>query len=339
MWRPQRVYFGPAGIPTTVKKGGLKEGIMEVKRLGLDAMEIEFVRKVFLTEKGAREVRKVAEPLGIVLTVHAPYYVNLAAAEPEKLEASIQRVVQSARIGFLAGAWSVCFHPGFYKGEAPEKVYTKIRDGIKRIVGVLRDEGVEIWVRPETTGKPTQFGTLEELLRISQEVEMVMPTVDFAHLHARGNGALREYKDFRRILEMIEEYLGREGLDNMHVHVSGIEYSEKGEIRHLNLDEADLDYRALVDAFKEFDVKGVVISESPNLEGDAILLKTLYYGEPPPRVEVEQAAPATRGKGGKGRGASTPRRSRKSGNASRQRSRQGRGKGGGRRRRGGGRQS
>ncbi len=338
MWRPERVYFGPAGIPTTVKKGGVKEGVIEVKRLGLDAMEIEFVRKVFLDEKGAREVRKVAEALGVVLTVHAPYYVNLASTDEGKLEASIQRVLQSARIGALAGAWSVCFHAGFYKGEEPGIVYERIREAVKRIVDTLRDEGVEIWIRPETTGKPTQFGSLEELLRLSQEFEMVMPTIDFAHLHARGGGALREYEDFRGVLELVEEYLGREGLDNMHVHVSGIEYSDKGEVRHLNLDEADLNYRFLIDAFKEFNVKGVVISESPNLEGDAILLKTLYYGEPPRRVEVNLPSEATGG-GGKRRGASKSRGSRRGGSGSRRGSRQGRGRGRGRRGRGGGTQS
>jgi len=106
----------------------------------------------------------------------------------------------------------------------------------------------------------------------------VLPVVDFAHLHARGAGALKSYDDFARVLSLIEEKVGRYGLDNMHIHVSGIEYSEKGEIRHLNLAEADLDYQLLVKALREFDIKGVVISESPNLEGDAMLLKELFYG-------------------------------------------------------------
>jgi len=81
MWSPDRVYFGPAGIPTTVRKGGLTEGILEVKRLGLDAMEIEFVRSIFLGEKSAAEIRKLREQLGVVLTVHAPYYINLNSPE------------------------------------------------------------------------------------------------------------------------------------------------------------------------------------------------------------------------------------------------------------------
>lgn len=280
MWKPDRVYFGPAGIPNSLKRGGVKEGVMEVKRLGLDAMEIEFVRKIFLDEKKAREVKSVASQLGIVLTVHAPYYINLLSKEEEKVKASVERILQSARIGYAAGAWSVCFHAGYYGGAEQSIVYEKIRDEIKTIVSTLKDEGIEIWVRPETTGKKSQFGELVELLELSQEIEMVMPTIDFAHLHARGGGRLKSYQDFREVFELVEKYLGREGLENMHVHVSGIEYSDKGEVRHLNLREADLDYKLLIKVFKEFNIKGVVISESPNLEEDALLLKQLYYGKP-----------------------------------------------------------
>ncbi len=283
LWRPGRLYFGPAGIPTTVKRGRLLEGIAEVKRLGLDAMEIEFVRKIFLGEREAEEVKKLASQLGVRLTVHAPYYINLNSSEEEKVEASIARVLESARVGFKAGAWSVCFHAGYYGDSDPARVHSAIKERIASIARTLRDEGVEIWIRPETTGKPSQYGSLEELLELSSELEMVMPVVDFAHLHARGGGAFKRYEDFAAVLELVEKHLGREGLENMHIHVSGIEYSDKGEVRHLNLAEADLDYKLLVKALREFNVKGVLISESPNLEGDAMLLRDLFYAPSPRR--------------------------------------------------------
>ena len=277
LWRPERLHFGPAGIPTTVKKGGLIEGLQEVKKLGLDAMEIEFVRKIFLTPEGAEDVKGVARELGVVLTVHAPYYINLNSEDEAKVRASIERVLESARVGFKAGAWSVCFHAGYYGDQDPGAVHSLMKERIASIVRTLKDEGVEIWIRPETTGKPSQYGSLEELLELSQELEMVMPVVDFAHLHAREGGKFRRYDDFAGVLELVEKHLGREGLDNMHIHVSGIEYTEKGEVRHLNLEEADLEYKLLVKALREFNVKGVLISESPNLEGDAMLLRDLFY--------------------------------------------------------------
>lgn len=278
MWKPDKLYFGPAGIPTTVSKGGVKEGMLEVKRLGLDAMEIEFVRKIFLDDKSAQEVKKLRHELEIVLTVHAPYYVNLNSADESKVKASAERVLRSAEVGFKAGAWSVCFHAGYYGDSEPESAYARIKSEVAAIARQLRDEGVEIWLRPEVLGKPSEFGSLEEVIRLSEEVENVLPTIDFAHLHARGKGALRQYQDFAAVLDALESRLGRIALDNMHIHVSGIEYGEKGEIRHLNLTEADLDYKLLVKVLRDYNVKGVVISESPNLEQDALLLKELYYG-------------------------------------------------------------
>ncbi len=276
MWSPDGLYFGPAGIPTSAKKRSTKDGVIEVKALGLDAMEIEFVRRVSLDRKAAREVAKVASQLGVVLTVHAPYYVNLAAKDEEKTKASIERIYRSATIGAAAGAWSVCFHPGFYLGRDPGEVYEQVKAGLRRVLEMLSDEGVEIWIRPETTGKLTQFGSLEETIRLSEELEMVLPVVDFAHIHARTNGAYNTYEEFREMLTLIESKLGREALDNMHIHVSGIDYGEKGEIQHLNLDESDFNYRDLLRVLAEFKVKGVVICESPNLEEDALLLKRTY---------------------------------------------------------------
>ncbi|MCC5997596.1 MAG: TIM barrel protein [Thermofilum sp.] len=277
MWQPDRLYFGPAGIPTTLKKGGVTEGILEVKRLGLDAMEIEFVRSIFLNEKSAVEVKKLRDQVGIVLTVHAPYYINLNSQEEAKVKASVERIIRSAEIGYKAGAWSVCFHAGYYGNSDPEATYRKVKEGVQTVLKHLRENSIEIWIRPEVLGKPSEFGSLEEVIRLSQELEGALPVVDFAHLHARTVGGLKRYQDFASILEKIEKELGRYALDNMHIHVSGIEYGEKGEKRHLNLAEADLEYKLLIKAFREFNIKGVVISESPNLEQDALLLKELFY--------------------------------------------------------------
>lgn len=276
LWRPDRLRFGPAGIPLRAKARSTKQGVLEVKALGLDAMEIEFVRRISLTEQSAREVAAIARELDVALTVHAPYYVNLASPDKSKAEASAQRVYQSAVIGYAAGAWSVCFHAAYYMGKGSEEVYSIVKEALKGIIAELKDEGVEIWLRPETTGSPTEFGTLDELLKLSSELEMVMPVIDFAHLHARSNGAFNSYEEFSDVLSRIEDALGREALGNMHIHVSGIEYGEKGEVRHLNLRESDLEYEDLVRALKDFNVKGVLISESPNLEEDALTLKKLF---------------------------------------------------------------
>ncbi len=270
-----KLHFGTAGIPVSAKNTDTMGGIGKVRELGLGAMELEFVRSINISREKAPDVKKTAQKEGIVLTCHAPYYINLNSLEKAKLEASKKRILHSARIANLCGAYSVCFHPGFYMKMESQKVYDKIKSGLKEIVSILRSEGNKIWVRPELTGKPTQFGSLEELVKMSGELERVLPCIDFSHLHAR-TGKFNTHKEFSLTLETIEKGVGREGLNNMHIHVSGINYGPKGERNHLNLKESDLNYKDLMKVFKEFRIKGVVISESPNIEEDALLMKKTY---------------------------------------------------------------
>lgn len=271
-----KLLFGTAGIPISAKGSGTEEGIEEVKNLGLGAMELEFVRNINITKQKAPEVKKSAEKNNIILTCHAPYFINLNSYEQAKLKASIQRILNSARIASLCGAYSVTFHAGFYQKSAKEETYKNIREAIKEISQKLKQENNNIWLRPETTGKESQFGNIDEILKLSQEFDNVMPCVDFAHVHARSAGKYNSYKEFCGILELIEKKLGKKGLENMHIHFTGIAYGEKGEKHHLTLKESDLKYKELVKALKDFKVKGVAISESPNIEDDAILMKKAY---------------------------------------------------------------
>ena len=62
----------------------------------------------------------------------------------------------------------------------------------------------------------------------------------------------------------------------MHIHCSGIKYGAKGELKHLVLEESDLQYVELLRALKDYDVKGLLICESPNLEEDAVLMQETY---------------------------------------------------------------
>jgi deoxyribonuclease-4 len=167
------------------------------------------------------------------------------------------------------------FHAAYYMGQDPEKVYRIVKDRTKEVVKRLKGEGNNIWVRPETTGKATQWGDIKEICRLSQEVDQVLPCIDFAHLHARTgkNNTLKEFKD---TLSYVEKTLGKPALSNMHIHMSGIEYTAKGERNHLTLEKSDMNYKDLMKAFKEFKIKGSVISESPNIEKDASLMQKYY---------------------------------------------------------------
>ncbi|MCD6575880.1 MAG: TIM barrel protein [Nanoarchaeota archaeon] len=265
--------FGTAGIPFDSEN--TIDGIKKVREMNLDAMELEFVYGVYLSKEEAAKVNKTAKREGITLTAHAPYFINLNSKEKAKVEASKKRILQSAKIAHLAGAKSVVFHPGFYLGQDSKIVYGKIKEEIKKIINKLKEENVNILLRPETTGKLTQFGTINELLKLSIELEDVMPCIDFAHIHARTQ-KYNSYEEFSQILSLVEKHLGKEGLRNMHIHISGINYNGKGERNHLNLKYSDFNYRALLKALKDFKADGIIICESPNngiVGGDTQLLK------------------------------------------------------------------
>ena len=107
-----------------------------------------------------------------------------------------------------------------------------------------------------------------------------MPVFDFSHIHARTQ-QYNTTEEFTEVMENIEKYLGREGLNNMHIHLSGINYTEKGERNHIILEESDMNYKDLLKVWKEFKIKGIVISESPNIEEDALLMQKTYSSSGP----------------------------------------------------------
>ncbi len=266
--------FGTAGVPNSSKDRSTLGGIRTIKELGLDAMEVQFVRGVKMKREMAEKVRDLAKELGVELSVHAPYYINLNAEEGRKVEDSIRRLIETAKIGGIF-AKNIVFHPGYYLKSSKEGAFRRIRDNLRRALEEIERLGLKVELRPETTGKPTQFGEVEETLRLCQELGL-KPCIDFSHIHARMRGAMNSYEEFSSLLEMIERVLGKDAIRDLHVHVSGIEYGLKGEKRHLNLKESDFRFEDLLRALKDFKAKGIVIVESPNLEEDAIMLKRIW---------------------------------------------------------------
>ena len=271
----EKLLFGTGGTPHSSKTASTIDGIKRIAELGLGCMEIEFVQGVRMGEAGARLVAETAQSEGVKLSAHGPYFINLNAREPEKIVASQERILQTARIGTICGAQSIVFHAAYYLGDPPEKTYQTVKKNLAEVMNQLKRENNRVWVRPEVMGKPSEFGTIEEVLNLCTELEGVGICIDFAHWHAR-TGESNSYPEFASVLEQIKQRLGNEALADMHIHVSGIAYGKKGEIKHLALKESDLQYVELLRALKDYEVKGIVICESPNLEQDALLLQETY---------------------------------------------------------------
>ena len=266
--------FGTAGVPGSSPKPDSISGIARVKELGLDAMELEFVRGVHMSEATARAVGKAAEKHGVMLRVHAPYFVNLDSKEKAKLEASKKRIMDSARIGELAGAKIVTFHPAYFQGRDKKEVLERVTGILKEMAAEIKGKNWKIRLAPETTGKGSQLGSLKETLYMSRHVKGVLPMVDWSHLHARDNGRFKSQKDFENALEEIPTKF----LKNLQMHASGIRYSAKGERNHLNMEEEgnDFNFKWMLKALHKKKVSGCIISESPDLEGDALLMQRFW---------------------------------------------------------------
>ncbi|MFC1938812.1 TIM barrel protein [Chloroflexota bacterium] len=270
-----RLLFGTGGVPHSARQATTISGIERVHELGLGCMELEFVQGVRMSEEAAYQVAETAARTDIKLSAHAPYFINLNAREPEKIGKSKERILKTAHIASLCGAQSIVFHAAFYLGDPAHKTYQAVKKHLAGILNQLKSEHNEVWLRPEVTGKPSQFGTIEEILDLCSELEELAPCLDFAHWHAR-TGESNSYSEFASVLKQVEQRLGRAALDNMHIHLSGIRYGKKGELSHLNLRDSDLKYPELLQALKDHEVKGLVICESPSLEEDAQLLQTTY---------------------------------------------------------------
>jgi deoxyribonuclease IV len=275
--RFNHLLFGTAGVPnSTQKKNNPIEGVKQIHALGLDCMQLEFAHGVRMKEEVSSGLRKISYELGVPLTSHGPYYINLNAREQDKIDSSVERIIQTAKISDLCGAESMTFHAAFYMKDSPYDVFDLVEKSLNVIEERLGRLDIEIELRPELTGKTSQFGSLEELISLTKSIPSCNPCMDFSHLYAR-TGEYNTEEKFSEVLEVLKGELGDRALSNMHIHISGISSNSKGDLKHLNLEESAFNWKALIKTLKKFNCRGYVICNSPNLEIDALKLKEYYH--------------------------------------------------------------
>ncbi|NIO23024.1 MAG: TIM barrel protein [Candidatus Aenigmarchaeota archaeon] len=256
-----RIYLGPAGSPAR----STLEGVAKVKELGLHCMEVQFTHGIKMGLDLAKEIGKERERVGIELSVHAPYYINLASKDPKKIKESEQRILDSCERAHHMGAKNVVFHPAYFGGKDRESIYKIAKEHILDMMGTVENRKWDVLISPETTGKHSALGSLEETIRLSKETGCSL-CVDFAHLFARNYGRM----DFSGIFEKLRTLRKK----HLHSHFSGIEYTAKGEKNHLNMDHSP-DFRKFAKVlFKQKWLDSItIISESPITWKDSLKMK------------------------------------------------------------------
>jgi len=251
------ILIGPAG-------SGLAnvEGIKKVKDLGLDAIEIEFTYGVKMSNAKAKEIGEAAKKLKISLSVHGPYYVNLVSAEKPKITASKKRILDSCERGHNLGAKYIVFHAAFYGKHTPEECYDLVKKEILDMQKTIKQKKWNVILCPETTGKPSQFGTVEELAKLAKATGCGV-CIDFSHIYARNQGKI-DYDDVCKKIKRIRHKTA---------HFSGIDYGPKGERKHIPTKPAAI--KELIKYLKKYKISIRVINESPQPVKDSLVAKKL----------------------------------------------------------------
>ncbi len=269
------IYLGPAGIPTVSKERTTAGGIGCVAELKLNAFEVEFVRRVGMSNESAKEVGEVAKELGVLLSAHCPYFVNLCSREPEKLEASKKRILDSVERAFHMCANVAVFHPGFYGNLTPEAAFNAVEGACQDMLDRMHASGIKgVRLGLEMTGKVSQFGTLDETIELCKKLKGCAPVVDFAHIYARRAGKI----DYAEIFEKLRPLK----LKHLHAHFTGMEWTpakapwQGNERRHLELKANKPPFEPLAHEVLKRRVNITLISESPILEKDSLKMKRVF---------------------------------------------------------------
>lgn len=273
----RKLSIGPSGIPLAAGGKGIAKGVEILPSLGLDAMELAFVQAVYVrSEEKAKEVNEARKKANVRLSVHAPYYINLNSSKKETMDASIERLYMACKMGGLCGAESVAVHAAFRHGNDSKTIKQKILNACNSIYERLDKDGVKIRIAPEFAGAHSKWGTLEECMEIAGEVRGGW-CMDFGHAHAVSKGSLTTKKAFDELLGKIEKYDSKY-LKDLHIQCCGITFTDKGERYHTSFDspESTLNWKAMAESFKAFNVGGICITECPGQEKDALLLKNYY---------------------------------------------------------------
>ena len=277
-----RPRFGPAGVPPAFKE--LKSPMEDVPKYlheeGLSAFEYQAVRwgpKPQMKKESAEKLGGNAIQQDVWLSLHGSYFINLCG-NSETVEASKKRLIACATAASWMGAHTVVFHPGFYGKRSPRDALQCCLKAMNEVVESIRSLGMtRVYLAPETTGKHSQLGSLDETLTLCEKVESTLPTIDWAHIHARERGKLKSIDDFREVIDVIEKRLGSGAAKNLHCHYTRVEFTEKGEKCHHTMDEHEYgpDFEPFAVLIAELDLKPVIISESPILDVDSLKMRDI----------------------------------------------------------------
>jgi len=230
----------------------------------------------------------IARELDIEMSLHAPYYMDLANADGLAAK-SIDAVKWGGLLADALNARVVVTHIGLYGALAPEAALLQVTDNVRALRDWYRDARLRPALGLEASGRQEVIGSLDEILSIARAVRGVRPILNFAHVHARENGLLKQPADFAGVLDRVREFVD----DRYYVHFSGVEHEGGNELRYTPIKKGDLRFEPLAELLMDDGRDLTIISSSPLLEHDAMYMKVIYervlakkLARPPPTREL-----------------------------------------------------
>ncbi|NHI88738.1 MAG: deoxyribonuclease IV [Candidatus Thorarchaeota archaeon] len=271
-----KVLFGPAGYPSDAR-GSVKRVFQILVDSGMTALEYAAVHGLRTSKAKAIMIGNLARESGVSMSLHAAYYISLASRTQRIRETSRERLRKALRFAPLMNVKRVVFHPGYLGGLTKEEAHIVIRDALRSVWETTDDIEGKAFLAPETAGKLSAYGSIDQIIRLCQDVEGCIPTIDWAHIYARCQGDFGEKHNYLKVLTRFENELGELFLKNMHFHVSGITFTEKGEAAHRPLgEEWGPDILPLLEVVRECGYNPTFISESTNPLQGALYAKYLH---------------------------------------------------------------
>ena len=277
------ILFGPSGNSDSFRERGYKsfqDVPRYVKEMGLDCYEYQCGRGVKISRESAQQLGELCRKAGVVLSLHAPYYISLSGLNEQTRLKSVDYILQSAAAASAMGAQRVVVHSGSCGKQSRQAALELAKDTLFRARKALVAEGyAHIRLCPETMGKINQLGTLTETLELCLVDDSFIPCVDFGHLNARTLGGFRLKADFINAFDEMERTLGRERMQSFHCHFSRIEYSAGGEKQHLIFADERFgpDYRPFLEAVAERGLTPQVQCESAGTQAEDARTMKIYY--------------------------------------------------------------
>lgn len=278
------IKFGPAGNSESFAAAGFKATVDApawLAGLGLNAYEYQCGHGVSVGLPTAEKIGAAAKAHSITMSLHTPYYINLSSGETERREKNVGYVMQSCAAATAMGAKRMVVHCGGVGKQSRDKAMEHTRENVRMILEAVETAGYKQTICLETMGKRSVIGSAEEICELVALDDRLLPCIDFGHLNARTGGRCNSYEEFAALFALLENRIGKERARVLHAHFSKIEYSDKGEVRHLTFADEIYgpEFAPLARLLRERDYEPTIICESAGTQAeDALTMKKLYEG-------------------------------------------------------------